>query len=128
MQEVRSRPWVDIVRFYRELEEKHGLRLDGMLQLVQSIAASRYAAGLHAATSMHSLMVSQSPVFEHLREMLLVEPKDDRLVFTYFEHPYALPRWTTSCAPEDGFSTLEHFVLDLKKWWVEYPPGRPFTE
>ena len=72
---------------------------------------------------MHSLMLAQTSVFEHQREMLLVEPTSGRLVFTFFEEPYVIPRWTKAATLEAGFATLEHFLLDVKRWWVEHPPA-----
>ncbi|MBF5045676.1 hypothetical protein FGE12_24935 [Aggregicoccus sp. 17bor-14] len=121
--EIHSRPWPDIVGFYRDLVENHGWELEGMLNLVCQLAASRYAQGhLYGATSMERLLLAQTPTFEYQREMLLIEPSRDRLVFTYFEEPYVSVRWTKTCAPEAGFSALEHFLVDVKKWWREQPP------
>jgi hypothetical protein len=120
---VKSRPWAEIAERYRSLSEKHaGFR--SMQNLVEQIAASKYSSGLFAATSMHTLLIAQTPEFEWDKEILRVSLDVDSgtLVFDFQETGSTLPKyrhWVRRCPPEEGFSRLEKF-LALKKWFVEY--------
>lgn len=121
---IASRPWSELLENYLVLVEEHGVTTAApMLELTRQIASSRYSKGtIYGTTSMFTLLIAQTPVFESRREMLQIEPKHDRVVFTFFEDPYIVPRWQRTCRPEDAFATLEHFLLVVKKWWVKHPP------
>jgi hypothetical protein len=119
---VKSRPWAEIAERYRALSEEHaGFR--SMQNLVEQIAASKYSSGLFAATSMHTLLIAQTPEFDWDKEILRVSLDDsDELVFDFRETSSDHPKyrhWIRRCPPEEGFSWLERF-LALKKWFVEY--------
>lgn len=120
---VKSRPWTEIAERYRSLSEKHaGFR--SMQNLVEQIAASKYSSGLFAATSMHTLLIAQTPEFDWDKEILRVslDVHSGELVFDLQEvnsnHP-KYQHWIRRCSPEEGFTRLERF-LALKKWFVEY--------
>lgn len=114
---VRSASWPDIVTFYRDLVERDGMQQAPMLRLVQQLAASRYAQGLFGATSHHILLIAQAPEFDPLLEVLHVEFADGKFSFKFVEQPYVERRWTKECGPDEGFSALEHFLVDLKRWF-----------
>ena len=120
---VKSRPWAEIAELYRSLSEKHDA-FRSMQNLVEQIAASRYSAGLFAATSMHTLLIAQTPEFDWDKEILRVslDVHSNELVFDFQEtnsnHP-KYQHWIRRCPPEEGFSRLERF-LTLKKWFVNY--------
>lgn len=110
---IRSVPWPEIVHRYEQLPWA-----SGMLSLVTRIASSLYGeGGLYGATSMHTLLLAQTPEFQFRTDVLAVEQRGDRLVFSFSESEYDPPAWTRICAQDEGFDVLEHFLLDLKKWF-----------
>lgn len=122
---VKSRPWTEIAELYRSLSEKH-VAFRSMQNLVEQISASKYSTGLFAATSMHTLLIAQTPEFDWDKEILRVslDVHTGALVFDFQETGSDLPKyqhWIRRCPPEEGFSRLERF-LTLKKWFVEYKP------
>jgi hypothetical protein len=122
---VKSRPWTEITELYRSLSEKH-VAFRSMQNLVEQISASKYATGLSAATSVHTLLIAQTPEFDWDKEILRVslDIPTGELVFDFQETGSSLPKyqhWIRHCPPEEGFSRLEGF-LALKKWFVEYRP------
>jgi hypothetical protein len=93
-----------------------------MLNLVEEIAASEYAYGLFATTSMTTLLIAQLPEFDMGGEVLRVslDAKDGMLTFDFQETDSKLPKyehWIRRCSPEAGFRTLICF-LKLKKWFL----------
>jgi hypothetical protein len=120
MDYVKSRRWATIAKFYEELVEEHGHRqFEPMLRLVQGIVGSRYAEGLHGATSHATLLIAQTPEFDPVREVLHIDFADGTFRFKFVEGPYVEREWSKSCGPNEGFSTLEHLLVRLKKWFVE---------
>jgi hypothetical protein len=122
---VRSRPWTEIAERYRSLSEKHAA-FRSMQNLVEQIAASKYSSGLFATTSMHTLLIAQTPEFDWDKEILRVslDVHSGVLVFDFQETGSKLPKyqhWIRRCSPEEGFSRLERFLM-LKRWFVEYKP------
>jgi hypothetical protein len=120
---VKRRPWTEIAELYRSLSEQH-VAFRSMQNLVEQISASKYATGLFAATSMHTLLIAQTPEFDWDEEILRVslDVHTRALVFDFQETGSNLPKyqhWIRRCPPEEGFSRLERF-LALKKWFVEY--------
>ena len=68
---VKSRPWEEIAEKYRSLSETHaGFR--SMQNLVEQIVASKYSRGLFAVTSMHTLLIAQTPEFDWDKEVLRI--------------------------------------------------------
>jgi hypothetical protein len=59
----KSSPWTEIAEIYRSLSKQH-VAFRSMQNLVEQILASRYATGLFAATSMHTLLIAQTPEFD----------------------------------------------------------------
>src|SRR5664279_3438068 len=114
---VRSESWSDIVTFYRGLVEQDRMQQGPMLRLVEQLAASRFAQGLFGATSHHTLMIAQAPRFDPQCEVLHIEFAAGKFSFKFVEQPYVERRWNKECGPDEGFSALEHFLVDLKKWF-----------
>jgi hypothetical protein len=113
---VKSQTWEKIAAFYRERVED-GMDMLPMLHLVDDITASRYAHGLYAITSMHTLCLSQHPGFEYGQNMLRVDFADDRFIFGYSESPYTRKEWQKECGRDEGFSTFEH-VMERLRWFL----------
>jgi hypothetical protein len=110
-----SRPWPEIVEFYRDLVER-GLALAPMLRLVEQLAASRLSM-LHGMTSMLTLCLGQTPRLHPAHDVLRIEFAHGSFRLEYIEdETYTERRWQKTCGPADGFATVEHFVLDLAKW------------
>ncbi len=116
MMNVKSQTWDKIADFYRDRVE-HGMDMLPMLRLVEEIAASRYAHGLHAITSMFTLCLSQHPDFEYGHNMLRIDFADGRFVFRYSESPYARKEWQKECGRGEGYATFEH-VMGRLKWFL----------
>jgi len=116
MANLKSRPWREIAETYREFVEDNW-DMQPMLGLVDEIAASRYAEGSYATSSMATLCVAQTAEFELDRNMLRVDFKRGRFTFRYLESPYKGTAWQKECGRDEGFSTFEH-VVDRLKWYL----------
>src|SRR5205085_8327586 len=106
---INSIPWRDIAKTYRSLVENNW-DMQPMLGLVEELAASRYADGIFATTSMATLCVAQTRTFELNKNMLRVDFESGRFVFSYHESPYKDKSWKKECGRGEGFSTFEHVV------------------
>ena len=126
MYEVKSRPWRQIVEFYRGLVERHGWPIAPMLAFVERLAASEYAAALYGATSHAQLLIAQHPSHPPGEGVLAVEfpPDEQRFTFDYRAWAFERPHWQASAAPEDGFAKFEHF-LRMQNWFVTYADQQP---
>jgi len=111
--------WVEIERFYRWLVDE-GLKVRGMLHLVEQIRASRYASALHAWTSMHDLCIVQTPRTypdTHDLPYLRITPFFDGTVeFRYIDTFVEEKQWHRRVDEEDAFQRLERFIDQLH--WV----------
>jgi uncharacterized glyoxalase superfamily protein PhnB len=115
---VVGRPWDDILRHYERIE---GDSFRPMCELVRRIAESPYSTGLHAITSMHTLLVSNTPGFDFDFECLRIDwdPDIDSFLLEFVEEPFVRKRWRKRVPRADGFAALERFVR-RKGWFVEY--------
>jgi hypothetical protein len=95
-----------------------------MRELVERIMASPYRYGLHAITSMHTLIVANTSEFEWSFDVLRIdwEPEQDSFYFEFVEEPFVTTRWKRKVARAEGYATLERFVK-RKRWFVEYREG-----
>lgn len=125
---MRSRPWSEIVEFYRDLTEQHGWDMQPMVRLTETIATSRYATGVYPATSLATLFMAQHPEFEKDQNTLQVDFEEGRFIFVYSESPSfsdGTPRttptlstpWNKECGRDAAFRTFEHVMRRLK-WFV----------
>ena len=97
-----------------------------MAGLVQAIASSQHGAELYANTSMHTLLVSQTPEFGWDEGVLRIEPviegpacRVTAFRFELAEAPYVGERWRHTYAPDEAPVAFERFV-DRSHWFVEY--------
>jgi hypothetical protein len=118
MGSVKSRSWRELARFYRGLIEEHGWNLWPMLRLVEAIAASRYAQGVYAATSLAVLYLSQHSEFEFEQNTVRVEFANGGFAFRYRESPYDSKEWKKECEADEGFATFEHVMKKLR-WFID---------
>jgi hypothetical protein len=110
--------WAEIVNRYRERAEA-GVPLRGMLDLVEQIAASRYAQALHAWTSVQDLCIAQEARADSPYDgpYLRVTPRFDGTVeFRYVDTFIESRQWHRIVKEEDAFTRLERFIDQLH--WV----------
>jgi hypothetical protein len=108
---VKSKSWNEIFDFYKKL------KMQNMADFIEQILNSKYAHGIYATTSMHSLWISQNPEFEIDKNMLRIEFVGDTFVFIYKESPYLNKEWRKESDKNNGFSTFEHIMKRLK-WFL----------
>ena len=128
---VKARSWPSVVDFFAGFASVNP-ECEPMHRFVSRVASSRYAEALFPLTSMHTLIISQTPEFESNREVLRVDfdCERQRFRFEYRERPFASfaesnlerPRpayeaWTKECDAAAGFGAFERF-LALKKWFA----------
>jgi hypothetical protein len=117
---AKTQPWNEITRFYRSLSEANPF-FRPMMTLAEQIETSRYAQGLFAWTSMHTLCIAQTEEPNSNKEVLRIslDTREGALVLDFQETASTLPKyqhWIRRCSPSEGFSRLEQF-LRLKKWF-----------
>jgi hypothetical protein len=114
-----AQSWSSVVEFYRELVERHALPLRPMLELVEKISKSAYAAGLLPDTSMHTLYVAQSESglseFPRLRIECTID--GGRLRFTYEDGFNDKKWWHWEVESDRGFAALERFLTKRAQWY-----------
>lgn len=122
---VRTRRWPEIIDFYRSIPWA-----GAMADLVEAIASSRHGAELYAATSMHTLLVTQTPEFKWEEGVLRIEPVIERhpprvtaFRFEFAEAQYVGERWRHTYAPDEALAAFERFI-DRAHWFVEYRTAR----
>ena len=123
MTDQMTRPWAEIVSWYRECVDA-GIPLKGMLRLVEQIEASLYIRALHAWTSMHDLCVAQE-----LRShgpydgpYLRISPLFDGTIdFRYIDTYIESRQWQRVVKEDDAFQRLERFI-DQLHWFAQEKP------
>lgn len=119
---IKSRPWSNIVGFYRDMVKKYGhSSLKPMLGFVERIHAAEFADRIYGATSHAQLLISQLPEFDPDGQLLYVELDSTKgqIKFEYQETSSPLyKRWRRACSPEDSFPVFQRFLKRVK-WF--YP-------
>lgn len=97
-----------------------------MADLAERIYLSRYVDGVHATTSMHTLLVAQTPEFQWETGVLRVDATEAGYRFEFVEQPFEERRWVRECGPDPdaAFRVFERLVQHLH-WFVEYRPAGP---
>jgi hypothetical protein len=117
---VTRYPWEEIADFFRGIVDGGGVWARPMLDFVEQIERSPMRDRLHAITSMHTLIVSNTPEFDAGSEVLRIDvDMKGGLLFEYVERPYAERRWRKRVAPREALGALEHLV-HMKGWFIEY--------
>ena len=118
----KANTWPDIVRLYSSVVASGaGRQFQPVLGLLEQIAASCYACGLHGNKSMWDLLIVQTPEYDPDGEVLRIayDPALREFTFELQETTSTLyKRWSKKCPPDESFATFERF-LHLKKWFVE---------
>src|SRR3954469_5111886 len=102
-----------------------GWDLGPMLDLVESLASSPYAAGLFPATSLARLCLARTRAIRWGHAMLAVEydPIGKRFCFEYLEASPGVRPWVTSCPAADGRARLERLLKKRLRWFKETRPA-----
>ncbi len=122
----RAHGWEKVRESFADIEE-YRPDLRPMQELVDRIAASRYAAGLHPVASMWTVLLYQVPDYDPSREPRIVIEYDaaaGEFVVQYHAGPYARPystqalesRWTKR--HPDGLFALERCFHHLG-WFTD---------
>jgi hypothetical protein len=119
---IPSRPWASVIAFFRSIPWA-----GQMAWLAEAIASSRHGAQLYPVTSMHTIVIGQTPEFSLNQGVLRIEPTFDRDVidgvrFEYVEAPWVPVKWRRECRIEEAPGVLERF-LARAHWFVEYRPA-----
>ena len=52
-------------------------------------------------------------------DVLRIEAKNESLTFEFRETDYMPIAWSRTCTAAEGFPELEHFLRDLKRWFID---------
>jgi hypothetical protein len=116
----KSRNWNDVLKLYDSLTSQEGLDFRFMADLVKNIMHSRCSIGLFPVTSMHTLILGQTPEFELERNTLSIElQKGNQVKFELNSSAIESKNWTRVIPANEAFSALETF-LESEKWFVLY--------
>jgi hypothetical protein len=117
---VKSRNWNEVVKFYDGLPSQEELDFHLMAALVKNIMSSRYSIGLFPVTSMHTLMLGQTPEFEIERNTLSIElEKGNKVKLELNSSAIKSKNWKRSVPANEAFSALGTF-FETAKWFVSY--------
>ena len=117
---IQSQSWNEVQTFYAYLVASNSF-FTPMLELVRQISNSVYATGLHPATSMHTLLIAQSPTFGPGETVLRIELNLNQETFRFWYYEKSFGRaHEKEVAVEAAFQTLESF-LERRKWFLQSP-------
>lgn len=114
MREYPTHTWPRVLERSRKRAEREP-QWAPMRDLVERIAASPYAAGLHPMLG-HELRLSPHERFNLLSDEVRIALEGGEFVVRYKGGPTAAT-WTTR--DRDGFAALERFLHHIR-WFVEY--------
>ena len=125
-QDFETHSWPSVVDFYRRSAAARP-ELSAMAALVERVAASPYAAGLHPVTSHHLLRLFATNRFDFLDDQIQIEHDGREFEVRYVAsagRPLATAptasRWAKRSP--DGFAALERCLYHLR-WFVEERPA-----
>lgn len=112
------RSWSDIRGYYADLEARDP-RLGAMRDLIEEIEASPDMNRLFAWTSMHDLIIVQTPVtYPYDGPRLRISPKFDGTVeFRYVDTPIVSKQWHCTVRCPEAFAQLRRFA-DQLRWFA----------
>jgi hypothetical protein len=116
----RTRPWPEVVGFYRDLVEEQGAALAPMLALVEFLAASRYATALFPCPSNQVLGIGRAPDFTPGDDELQVRFDRERQTFAFTQRRRdALHPWSRECQAGEWRAVLERIFHKRLQWFHE---------
>ncbi len=118
---LHTTSWAHIERFYEGLVNDGGRPLRPMLDLVRSIAASPYAAGLHPVNVLDALLIG--PVADFARGdkeiRITFDDADQTFLFTYTQRPGETEPWSRVCDAASGRATFDRLLHKRLRWFHE---------
>ena len=126
----RTHGWERVREYFAEVEQ-YRPDLQPMWELVERLAASHYAVGLHPVQSMWTLLLYQVPEYDPQREPRICveyDPGSSEFVVQYHAGPYEQPFSTQPLESHwvkrhpDGIAGLERCFKHLR-WFSEYRSG-----
>jgi hypothetical protein len=107
---ISARPWAEIEALYLAIRPGPH-RFAEMAKLVRLIA-NRYESRLFAATSMHTLLVTNVARWDPDYDVLRVDLEGEQIGFAHHSLPGRPPSWVrvTEAAAQQAFEQLERFV------------------
>ena len=115
MPEYPAQTWSSVIERYRRLAVANPY-FAPMRDLVERIAASRYASGLHPLVSMQTLRLSPRERFNLQTDEVRIDCENGEFVVRYQGGP-AAAIWTKR--DPDGFAAFERFLEHIR-WFVDY--------
>jgi hypothetical protein len=118
---IQAKSWDEVQAFYANCAASNPF-FTPMLELVKQIAGSVYATGLYPATSMHTLLIAQSPTFYFGQDVLRIDLDLNQESFSFLYHRKFFGRdpYEKKVALETAFQALEDF-LQKRKWFLLSP-------
>lgn len=123
MSEYQTHSWPSVVSFYQDGARGHS-RLIPMAALVEQIAASRYASGLHPVTSHYHLHLFARERFDFSDDQIHIDHDGELFEVRYTSSPRVRPHSLTPITSDwskrsrDGFDALERCLHHLR-WFTE---------
>src|SRR5688500_13669337 len=93
--DFKAKSWDYVMKQYKQLASLHP-SFEPMHIFISQVAASEYSDGIFPATSMHTLLISQTAEFDRHHEVLEINFNSSTQIFRfeYWEHPVGtIKRW-----------------------------------
>ncbi|HSV82402.1 MAG TPA: hypothetical protein VLK85_24680 [Ramlibacter sp.] len=115
-----ARSWPDIVARYQALARTPGRALVPMRELVEFLAASRYARTLVPATEQEVLRIGRTADGAAAREELRIrfDESAQQFEFTHLR-PDASAAWSRECGADEWRPVLERLLHKRLQWFHE---------
>lgn len=115
----RTLPWPDVVSFYCSLVHERAWHIEPMLELVQFMAGSPYAAALFPYTSHEKLCLGRTADFTSGDGELQIQfyPATQSFTFTYCQSPADFSSWSRECSADEWQPTLERILQKRLRWF-----------
>jgi hypothetical protein len=116
---LRTQPWTEVTSYYADLATNHPSQ--PMLDLVQFLSSSRYAASLFPCTSQEQLRIGRTADFEAGRNELQIQfdEASQSFKFTYLQRPDDPSPWSRSCGASEWRQVLERTLHKRLSWFHE---------
>jgi hypothetical protein len=117
----KTRPWPELVEFYRRSAQDQALPIAPMVALVEFLASSRYGNALFASASEEALWIARVPDFEAGNGELAIrfDGNRQRFEFTHRQRADELQPWTRECGPDEWRHVLERILHQRLQWFHE---------
>lgn len=120
-QPAHTRSWPDAVKLCEELASSRGHAFEPMVELVRSIASSRYSDGMFPSISGETLCIGRTPNFISGKDELRISFDETGQTFTFVhaQRPDEKYPWSLSCPTPEWQSTFERIMHKRLRWFHE---------